>query len=77
MKYSLSPREIQRAKPRGFSKGSGYISAYILTQDTIQKFSITIPVLSFLRAILKELFLRIALAAGAIFPSILPALLGV
>ena len=28
MKYSLSPREIPRAKPKEFPKGSGYISSY-------------------------------------------------
>ena len=29
MKYSLSTREIQRAEPKGFPEGSGYISPYI------------------------------------------------
>ena len=37
MKYSPSTRELQRMKP----KGSGYISPHILTQVTIQTFSIT------------------------------------
>ena len=32
MKYSVSPMEIQRAKPKGFPEGSGYISLYFLTQ---------------------------------------------
>ena len=41
MKYSLSSREIPRAKPKGFPEGSGYISLYILTWVTIQTFSIT------------------------------------
>ena len=31
VKYSLSSREIPRAKPKGFSEGSGYISQYIPT----------------------------------------------
>ena len=48
MKYSLSPREIPRAKPEGFPKGTGYISSYILTQVTIQTFSLTTPALTFL-----------------------------
>ena len=48
MKYSLSPREIPRAKPEGFLEGSNYISSYIPTRVTIQTFSITTPVLSFL-----------------------------
>ena len=48
MKYSLSPREILRAKPNGFPEGSGYISVYILTQVTIQTFSITTTALFFL-----------------------------
>ena len=40
-KYSLSPRKIPRAKPKGFSKGSGYISPFILTQVIIQTLSIS------------------------------------
>ena len=72
MKYSMSPR----AKPKGFPEGSGYISPYVPTRVTIQTFSITILVLPG-RAILQGLILRIALAAGAIFSSILLALLGV
>ena len=48
MKYSLSPREILKAKPEGFPEGSGYISSYFLTQVTIQTFSITNPALTFL-----------------------------
>ena len=72
MKYSLSPRKILRAEPEGFSKGSVYISLYILTQVIIQTLSISkTPVLSFLvGAILVELIFRIALAAGPIFSSI-------
>ena len=46
MKYSLSSREIPRACPWDFPKGSGYISLYILTQVTIQTFSITTPALN-------------------------------
>ena len=38
MKYSLSPREILRAKPEGFPEDSGYISLYIPSQVTIQTF---------------------------------------
>ena len=48
VKYSLSPREIPRAKLDGLPEGSGYISPYILTRVTTQAFSITIPVSSFL-----------------------------
>ena len=48
MKYSLSLREIPRAKPKGFPKGSGYISTYFPTWVTIQTFSITTLVLTFL-----------------------------
>ena len=48
MKYSLSPREIPRAKPDVFPEGSGNISLYILTRVTLQTFSITTPELSFL-----------------------------
>ena len=48
MKYSLSLREIPRAKPAGFHQGSGYISSFIPTPVTIQTFSITTSALSFL-----------------------------
>ena len=48
MKYSLSPREIPRAKPEAFLKSTGYISLYFLTQVTIKTFSITNPALTFL-----------------------------
>ena len=48
IKYSLSQREIQRAKPEGFSQGSGYISSYIPTRVTKQTFSIITPELTFL-----------------------------
>ena len=41
MKYCLSPREILRAQPLGFPKGSGNFSSYTPTQVTIQSFSIT------------------------------------
>ena len=39
VKYSLSPKEILRAKPEGFPEGLGYISPYIFTRVTIQTFS--------------------------------------
>ena len=48
MKYSLNPREIPRARPEGFPKGSDYISSNIPTEVTIQTFSITILALTFL-----------------------------
>ena len=48
MKYSLSLREIPRAKVEGFPEGSGYISSYIPNQVTIKTFSITTPALTFL-----------------------------
>ena len=49
VKYSLSLREIPRAKPRGISQGLRlYFTVYFPTQVTIQIFSITIPVVSFL-----------------------------
>ena len=31
MKYSLSPREILRAKPEGFPDGLSYVSSYLPT----------------------------------------------
>ena len=71
MKYSLSTREILRAEPKGFPKGSGYISPYIPTQVILQTFSISKSYTSSIvlpgRAILKELIIRIGLAAGAMF----------
>ena len=48
VKYSRSPKEIPRAKPKGFPESSGYILAYIPTRVTIQTYSITISKLSFL-----------------------------
>ena len=48
MKYSLSLREVPRAKPEGYPEGSDYISLYIPTPVTIQTSSITTPALSFL-----------------------------
>ena len=48
MKYSLSPREIPRSKPKGFPEGSGYVSSYFLTRVTIQTFLITNLALTFL-----------------------------
>ena len=50
VKYSLRPREILRAKPKGFPGGSDYILPYIPTRITIQTFSITKLVLSFQKA---------------------------
>ena len=54
-------------------RGSGCISLYIPSQVTIQTSSIVLP----MRAILEEVSLPIALAAGDICSSTLPALLGV
>ena len=48
MKYSVSRREILKAKPKVFPEGSGYISSYFLTRVTIQTFLITNPTLTFL-----------------------------
>ena len=48
MNYSLSPREIPRAKPNGFLEGLGYFSLYIPTGVIIQAFSISTPALTFL-----------------------------
>ena len=48
MKYSLSQKEITRAKPKGFPEGSGYISSYFLPRVTIKTLSITNPALTFL-----------------------------
>ena len=47
MKYSLSPREILRAKHKGFPEGSGYISSYIPIQGR-QTSSITTSALTYL-----------------------------
>ena len=68
MNYSLSQRKILRAECLGFSKGSSYISPYIWTQFIIQPLSISKNDTSNIVlpgwAILVELILRIALAAG-------------
>ena len=40
VKYSINLREISRAKPKGFLKGSGFISMYISTQVLMQVFTI-------------------------------------
>ena len=48
MKYSLSPREIPKAKPEGFPGGSGYILSYFMTQVTMQTFSNTNQAITFL-----------------------------
>ena len=52
VKYSLSAREIPRAEPERFPKGSGYISPYIpiqvIIQDIINFKNKLLPVLSFL-----------------------------
>ena len=50
--------------PEGFLEGSGYISSYIPTKVTIQKFSITTPELSFL-----EINISIALLTGTNWPT--------
>ena len=77
MKYSLSPKEIPRENTERFLEGSHYISPFVPTPVTIQTFLVTISVLSFLGEQLEELILCITMAAGAIFSSILLALLGV
>ena len=63
MKYSLSTREIPRAEPMGFPKGSGYISRYIPTRVKIQTFSIsksyTTSIFLHGRAMLEELIISI------------------
>ena len=41
MKDSQSSREVTRAEPEGFSKGSGYISPYFPTKAIIQTLSIS------------------------------------
>ena len=43
MKYSLSPREIPKAKLKQFPEVSGYCILQFLTRVTIQTFSITNP----------------------------------
>ena len=48
MKYTLSLREIPRAKPEGFPEGLGYIPSYFQTRVTIQTFLITTSALTFL-----------------------------
>ena len=67
MKYSLSPKKIPRAEPEGFSKGSSYISLYILNQIIRKTLSISKNDTSSIVfpgwAILDELTFRIALAA--------------
>ena len=66
MKYSLSPREIPRAKPKGFPEGSGHN-----TDIFNYKYSIDLPGIS----ILEELILRTASTAG-LYKKILPSRLG-
>ena len=74
MKYSLSPGKILRAEPEGFSKGSEFISQYILTQVILQTLSISNNYASNIVlpawAILVEFIFHIALAAGLIFSTI-------
>ena len=74
MTNSLSPWTILRAEPEGFSKGSGYISPYILTQVILQTLSNskndTSSIILPGWAILVKLIFRIALAAGPKFSSI-------
>ena len=63
MKYSLSPREILRAKPKGFSEGSGYISSYFPSHNTdILNYNSIINLPG--KSTLEELILRIAPPAG-------------
>ena len=80
MKYNLRPRKIPRAKPQIFSKGSVYISPYILTQVIIQSLLISKNYTSSIVlpgwAICVDLIFRIVLAAGPKFFSICPAQLG-
>ena len=68
VKYSLSPRKPPKAEPERFSKGSGYISPYILTHVIIQTLSISTNYTSSIVLpgwpILVELIFRIALSAG-------------
>ena len=70
----MSEKEIPRAEHKGFPEGSGYISLCIPTWVIIQTFSISKSDTSSIvlpgRAILKELILRIGLAAEAIFSRI-------
>ena len=77
MKYSLTLRKILRVEREGFSKGSGYILPYILTQVIIQTLSISKKDTSSMVLpgwlILEELIFRIALATGPIFSSNGPA----
>ena len=67
MKYSLSPREIPRAKPEEFPKGSSYISLYFRTQFTMQTLSITNPALTFLGGLFSILLLQLG-NTGKYFP---------
>ena len=65
MKYSLSPREIPRGKPKGFPEGSGIFC--IVFPDSnhstdILNYKFSIDLLG--RSILAEMILRIAWTAG-------------
>ena len=77
VKYSLSPREIVRAKPRDFLRALAVFHRkpdLSHNTDILNYYSsIVLPG----RAILEDLILCNALADGAIFSSILQALLGV
>ena len=74
--YTLSMKEIPRAKPEGYLKGSGYISSYMMTWLIIQTLSFekqkkyTFTNVLPRRAIMEELILCFALEAGALFSHI-------
>ena len=73
--YSLSTREIPRAKPDEFPEGSGYISPYIPTWVIIhsQFLKSILPVLSFLvRQYWKSWFSVLVWKLGLYFP-VLPS----
>ena len=68
MKYSQSPREISRPKPKGFFLGlMRYFTVYPDSSHNTDILNYNSSIVFPGRAILKELILRIALAAGAIF----------
>ena len=64
MKYSLSPREIPRAKSEGLPEGSGYISWYIRLESQYRHSQLQLLHCPSWGSILEELILLSALTAG-------------
>ena len=77
MKYSLILKEIPRAKPKGFLKAQAIFHRVSRLGSKYRYSQLNSSNVLPWRAIFEQLILLFALAAGAKFSSILPALLGV